>query len=200
MGDLKFLKEAVSSSRHISCTELACSLGIHRNTLHLYMKHNSIERRYTPIGDSDLDDVVRECKKRHPNSGIRYIVGFMWTHGVHMQYRQVIQSIRRVDRLGQALRDHCMKTRCNYHVKRPNTLCVKSRSTPVGGPVKSRQKLTRAEGQRFSPGWSYDRLDSTTRTTSVDPLHRLRSSGDRDRDRQGDRSSDLDDFRLRSTG
>jgi len=50
-----------------------------------------------------------------------------------------------------------------------------------------------------SLGWSCDRLDSTTRTTSVDPLHRFRSSGDGDRDRQGDRSSDLDDFRLRCT-
>ena len=35
---------------------------------------------------------------------------------------------------------------------------------------------------------------------SVDPLCRFRLGGDRDRDRQGDRSSDLDDFRLRYTG
>jgi len=39
-----------------------------------------------------------------------------------------------------------------------------------------------------------------TRTMSVDPLHRFQSSGDGDGNRQGDRSSDLDDFRLRSTG
>ena len=122
MVNLEFLKEAISSSHHISCTELACSLGIHRNTLHLYMKCNGIEQRYTPIGDSDLDDLVRECKKRRPDSGIWYIVGFMWTHGVCIQYCQVIQSIHRVDRLGQMLQDHCMKTRCNYHVKRPNAL------------------------------------------------------------------------------
>jgi len=73
---------------------------------------------------------------------------------------------------------------------------VKSGSTPVGGLVKSGQKRMRAE---VSPGRSCDRLDSTTRTTSVDPLCRFRSGGDRDRDRQGDRSSNLDDFRLRCT-
>jgi len=81
-------------------------------------------------------------------------------------------------------------------VMNPLLHIVKSRSTPVGGPVKSRWKRTRAE---VSPGQSCDRLDSTTRTTSVDPLRRFRSGGDRDGDWQGDRSSDLDDFRLRCT-
>jgi len=51
-----------------------------------------------------------------------------------------------------------------------------------------------------SLGRSCDRLDSMTRTTSIDPLHRFWSGGDGDRDRQGDRSSDLDDFRLENTG
>ena len=51
-----------------------------------------------------------------------------------------------------------------------------------------------------SPGWSCNRLDSTTRTMSIDPLCRFWSGGDGDRDRQGDRSSNLDDFRLKNTG
>jgi len=50
-----------------------------------------------------------------------------------------------------------------------------------------------------SPGRSCDQLDSTTKTTSIDPLRRFRSGGDGDGDGQGDRSSDLDDFRLRCT-
>jgi len=62
---------------------------------------------------------------------------------------------------------------------------------------KSRRSEVWAE---VSPGWSCDQLDSTTRTTSIDPLRRFRSGGDRDGDRQGDRSSDLDDFRLENTG
>ncbi|KAI6004526.1 hypothetical protein F5J12DRAFT_678434, partial [Pisolithus orientalis] len=28
----------------------------------------------------------------------------------------------RIDRLDQALQDCCMKTRCKYHIKRPNAL------------------------------------------------------------------------------
>ena len=51
-----------------------------------------------------------------------------------------------------------------------------------------------------SPGRSCDQLHSMTRTTSVDPLCRFRSGGDGDGDRQGDRSSNLDDFRLKNTG
>ena len=74
---------------------------------------------------------------------------------------------------------------------------VKSGSTPVGGPVKSRRKRMRAE---VSPGRSCDRLDSTTRTMSIDPLRRFQSGGDGDGDRQGDRSSNSDDFRLKNTG
>ncbi|KAI6154715.1 hypothetical protein BKA82DRAFT_3929111, partial [Pisolithus tinctorius] len=35
---------------------------------------------------------------------------------------RVIQSLRRIDQLGQALRDRRTKTRRKYHVKRPNAL------------------------------------------------------------------------------
>jgi len=120
--DLEFLKEAISNSRNISCAELARSLGIHRNTLRLYMQHHGIEQKYTPIGDSDLDNLVTACKKKHPDSGIRYIMGFMRAHGIRVQYCRVTQSIHRVDCLGQVLRDCHVKTRRKYHVKRPNTL------------------------------------------------------------------------------
>ncbi|KAL4064717.1 hypothetical protein V8B97DRAFT_2025994 [Scleroderma yunnanense] len=41
--DVNFLKEAMSSSQQITCMELACILGVHRNTLHCYMQHNNIE-------------------------------------------------------------------------------------------------------------------------------------------------------------
>jgi len=48
-------------------------------------------------------------------------------------------------------------------------------------------------------GRSCDHLDSTTRMASIDPLRRFRSDRDGDGDRPRNRSSDLDDFRLRCT-
>ena len=120
--NLKLLKEAILNSCNINCAELARSLGIHRNTLCLYMQHHGIEQKYTPIGDSDLDNLVTACKKKCPDSSIQYIMGFMQAHGIHVQYRWVTQSICRVDCLGQVLRDRHVKTRHKYHIKRPNTL------------------------------------------------------------------------------
>ncbi|KAI6145114.1 hypothetical protein BKA82DRAFT_3943681, partial [Pisolithus tinctorius] len=67
--------------------ELARLLGIHRNTLHLYMRCHGIERTYTEISDADLDNLVKEFKKRRPESGLRYIIGFMRAQGVRVQYR-----------------------------------------------------------------------------------------------------------------
>jgi len=49
-----------------------------------------------------------------------------------------------------------------------------------------------------SPGWSCNQLDSTTRTMSIGSLCRFWSDGDGDGQRN--RSSDLDDFRLKYTG
>ena len=120
--DPEFLKEAFSDSRQIKFTELADTLGIHRNTLRLYMKRHGIERRYAQLSNADLDILITYFKKKRPDSGIRYIAGFLRRHGVRVQYRRVAQSLRRVDRLGQVIRDCRVKRRQKYHVKRPNAL------------------------------------------------------------------------------
>ncbi|KAI5987283.1 hypothetical protein EDD15DRAFT_2142366, partial [Pisolithus albus] len=65
--------------------ELAHVLGMHRNTLQHYMRHHSIERNYAQISNTDLDGLCKEFKRKWPESGLRYIVGFMQARGVHMQ-------------------------------------------------------------------------------------------------------------------
>ncbi|KAG2109138.1 hypothetical protein DEU56DRAFT_693799, partial [Suillus clintonianus] len=67
--------------------ELAEMLGVHRNTLRLYMKHHGVERKYSELTNTDLDLLVTEFKKNKPDSGIRYIVGFLRRHGLRVQYR-----------------------------------------------------------------------------------------------------------------
>ena len=120
--NLDYLQEAVSSSRHIRFTELADTLGVHRNTLRLYMKSHSIERKYAQLSNTELDGVITQFKSKHPESGLRYAMGFLRQRGLRVQYSRVKLSLRRVDRLGQVLRDRRVKRRRRYHVKRPNAL------------------------------------------------------------------------------
>ncbi|KAI6142201.1 hypothetical protein BKA82DRAFT_3942275, partial [Pisolithus tinctorius] len=65
--------------------ELAHLLGIHQNTLCLYMRCHGIEHTYTEISDVDLNNLIKEFKERWPESGLHYIIGFMWAQGVHVQ-------------------------------------------------------------------------------------------------------------------
>ena len=112
----------MSVSRQITCSELARSLGIHRNTLRLFMRNHGIQCKYSDITDTDLDSLVKEFKRRRPESGIRYIVGFLRKNGIRVQYLRVVRSLRRIDRLGQVLRDRRVKAKRKYRVTRPNAL------------------------------------------------------------------------------
>ncbi|KAG1884635.1 hypothetical protein F4604DRAFT_1574233, partial [Suillus subluteus] len=62
--------------------ELAVILGVHRNTLQLYMKHHGIQRKYSELTNTKIDALIQEFKKRRPDSGIRYIIGFLCRHGI----------------------------------------------------------------------------------------------------------------------
>ena len=86
------------------------------------MKNHGIERKYTCISDADLDKLIAEFKTRRPDSGIQYIVGFLQKSGIRVQYRHIIQSVHRIDRLGQTLRERRVMTRRKYYVERPNAL------------------------------------------------------------------------------
>jgi len=69
------------------------------------------------------------------------------------------------------------------------SLLVKSRSTPVGGPVKSRRRWTKDKGRGLDKRLVQPELVTAwiqqLRTTSVDPLCRFQSRGNGDRDRDG---------------
>jgi len=68
------------------------------------------------------------------------------------------------------------------------TVFVKSRSTPVGGPVKSRRKRTEDKGRGLDKKLVRPELMTAwiqrLRTTSVDPLRRFWSRGWRRKRRQ----------------
>ena len=90
--------------------------GLDRNTLHLSMEHHGIKCKYSDIDNTDLDSLVMEFKRRRPESGVHYIIGFLWKNGIRVQYLRVVHSLQRVDRLGQVLRDRWVKAKCKYHI------------------------------------------------------------------------------------
>jgi len=69
------------------------------------------------------------------------------------------------------------------------TVVVKSGSTPVGGPVKSGRKQTKEESRGLDKRLVRPELVTTwiqrLRITSVDPLRRFWSRGDKDGDGDG---------------
>ncbi|KAJ7477545.1 hypothetical protein FB451DRAFT_960025, partial [Mycena latifolia] len=64
---------------------LADALGMHRNTLRNYLKLYGVYGRYSDISDRDLDILTHHFKRTKPSSGLRYLIGFLRTHGVKVQ-------------------------------------------------------------------------------------------------------------------
>lgn len=120
--DLQFLAEAMTTHRNIKLEELAAILGVHRNTLRQYMRRHNVVREYSNLSNADLDILLRTFKEKKPDSGLRYVVGFLRKHGHRVQRQRVISSLKRVDSLGRVLREHKAIKRRKYSVKRPNAL------------------------------------------------------------------------------
>ncbi len=112
----------MSAKRSISLTKLASTLGIHRHTIRRNLKSYGIQRMFSTISDDHLDLVIRLYKAKRPNSGIRYLIGFLRSHGIRIQKSRLYQSLNRVDGLGHALRQQTAIKRREYYSSRPNAL------------------------------------------------------------------------------
>jgi hypothetical protein len=122
--EVEFLKEALNPSRNISQSKLAAAIGVHRNTLRLYLQEYGIDRDFSQITDGDLDNLVKSFRQQNPGSGVRYVRGFLREQNLRIQKQRVIASIARVDGLGQQLRRQRQRQvlRQAYRVARPNAL------------------------------------------------------------------------------
>ncbi len=123
--DPMVLHEAFQRGRRISTTVLAGILGIDRKTLQARKKELGIDSAFDDISDEDLDNLVREYHKENPAGGRSYIIGHLRAkHSLRIQRHRVIDSINRIDKLGQGLRSRVGKKRPlrTYAVPRPNAL------------------------------------------------------------------------------
>jgi hypothetical protein len=112
----------MAGSRRITFTKLADLIGIHRHTLRWYLKEYGVYERFCTISDDDLDILMKTFKAHKPNSGLRYAIGFLRRHGLRVQRRRVRMAMRRVDGLGQVLRNHDAIDRQKYNVPHSNYL------------------------------------------------------------------------------
>ncbi|KAK7023060.1 hypothetical protein R3P38DRAFT_3317322 [Favolaschia claudopus] len=120
--NLAFVAEALRPERQIKLTELADLLNCHRTTLWRHMKKHGLSRTYADLSNNELDELVKGFKREKPESGLRYLMGFLRSRGFRVQRRRAMYSLRRVDNLGRVLRQRAILKRKVYNVTRPNAL------------------------------------------------------------------------------
>jgi hypothetical protein len=120
--NLAYLQEVTSTHRAIPIAKLATALKIHPHTLEHEMRRHGVTRQFAALSNADLDRLVKVYKSTKPDSGIRYLVGFLRYHGLRVQRKRVIHSVKRVDAVGRALRVRKIIKRRKYSVRRPNSL------------------------------------------------------------------------------
>jgi len=118
-----FLNEAFKHGRNISISKLASSLKVHRNTLKNYMCQYKIRRQpFSKISNSSLDTMVKQYKDKHPNTGIRYLRGYLFQRGMRVQRERITASLSRVDDVARVLLRNKVIKRREYKSARPNAL------------------------------------------------------------------------------
>jgi len=98
---------------------------VHRDTLRSRIKELGIERGFDEITDDELDKLIRQYRSENPDAGRAYIFGYLRSnHQLRIPRKRVIDSMNRIDSLGQGLRARVSKKKARqvYSVPRPNAL------------------------------------------------------------------------------
>lgn len=119
---MAWLNEAMAPGRRLTFKQIASLCDVSVNTLRFYLKKNGVYERFSNISNDDLDILVRSFKVKKPGSGLSYVIGFLRSHGVRVQKERVRLAMRRIDGLGQVLRNHRAIDRQEYVVPRSNYL------------------------------------------------------------------------------
>ena len=109
-----------------SWTKIASLYGVSRRTLYnirfdLGLAGTAYDN-FTPIADSDLQEIVRDIKTLMPEAGQNMVRGLLAARGVYVQIVRIRDCIRLVDPINTALRWALPRRRRVYSVPRPNSL------------------------------------------------------------------------------
>lgn len=66
--------------------------------------------------------IVKQYKDAHPNTGIRYLHGYLFQKGMRVQRERIIASLGRVDDVAKVILRHNIIKRREYKSARPNAL------------------------------------------------------------------------------
>jgi hypothetical protein len=75
----------MNPKHRISISQLANQLNIHRHTLRYYLKAHNVDHKFSAIPDEELDILVKAFRETKPDSGLRYLIGFLRQHGLRIQ-------------------------------------------------------------------------------------------------------------------
>ena len=103
--------------------EIAGSLQVSRTTLWRRLKEANMEiQRYSDISDDELDSILRQLQRDHPNCGQQLLIGYLRERSVIVQRRRLRESIARTDPIRRHIRWHQVVTRRIYSVQHSNSL------------------------------------------------------------------------------
>lgn len=87
------------------------------------MKLYKIARQpFSTVPDPLLDSTIKWYKELHPNTGLRYVRGFLLQQGIRVQRCCITVSLCRVDDVARVVLRHKTIKRREYKSARPNAL------------------------------------------------------------------------------
>ena len=103
--------------------QIADALQISRTTLWRRVKEaGCLIQKYSEISDDELDSVMSQIQREHPNCGQQLLCGFLKDKGVFVQRYRLRESIARTDPIRRHVRWHQVVSRRTYSVQRSNSL------------------------------------------------------------------------------
>lgn len=111
---------AVSPANRFSMKKIANLCNVDVKTLRKTIKEYGIVTGFTQVIREDLDELVELYRIWKPEAGYRYILGWLQSHDIRVPQARILESLRRVDGLGQVLRTHASIDREQYSVPGSN--------------------------------------------------------------------------------
>lgn len=118
----EWLQNALSAKYAFSISEIARLAGVDRKLIQRAMRDYNLVREFSSVEVDDLDNMISTYKLEHPNAGYRYIMGWFNSENIKVQRSRVLESLRRIDALGHAIRNHATIDRQKYVVPSSNCL------------------------------------------------------------------------------
>ena len=103
--------------------EMALLLSCSKRTVERRLRTYDLStRNYTPISDSELDEILSQWSTSFPRCGVKMILGRLRSQGIYVQRERVRQSLKRVDPMGVERRICKVLHRRFYNVTCSNAL------------------------------------------------------------------------------